>query len=323
MPLLPPLITSRTNARVKALRASLSGEARRPGDLLGLEGEHLIQEAHLAGLTFQTVFLREGSESLPERFGWAKDLRTEAWAVLSSEVFDASVSTASPRGIAATWVIEQPVINEVQPNVLVLEGLQDPGNFGTLIRSAFALGTSTIMVTPETVNQWNPKVVRAAAGAIFRVPVARLPIHEIAIRLKAGGVRSFAAIADSSSGPECGTRELAASQGALAGSIANAIAPSMHRSKNGPSEIHEEMAAHKDYAASMCYDTDFVEPCAILIGNEGAGLSTVARRLADEQVYIPCKAESLNAAVAGSILLYEVMRQRMLRVLVRRQGLYP
>ena len=68
-------------------------------------------------------------------------------------------------------------------------------------------------------------------------------------------------------------------------------------------------------------DADYLDPCPILIGNEGAGLSLKARRLADEQVIIPSGVESLNAAVAGSILMYEVMSQRVLRQWARKQGL--
>jgi len=77
------------------------------------------------------------------------------------------------------------------------------------------------------------------------------------------------------------------------------------------------------YAASLVYDADFVTPCAILIGNEGAGLSEKALSLADERVQIPSSVESLNAGVAGSILMYEEMRQRVLRLWAHKKGLRP
>lgn len=309
MPPLSPPITSRSNARVKALRASLSGEARRGGDLLGLEGEHLVKEATLAGLVFETVYVREGSEGILDHRGWPEQIRAESRVVLSREVFDSAVSTATPQGIAATWVIRDPAGRSPRPAAgMILENLQDPGNLGTLIRSAAAFNMGEVLVTPETVNPWNPKVVRAAAGAAFRVPVRRLPLEEAVAQLRSAGVRVFAAVSSLESDPGYGSPVLAAPHGVLTGRVVNAGAP--------PSEP-------PGYAASFSVDTDFVEPCAIMIGNEGAGLSVEARRLADEQVLIPCSMESLNAAVAGSVLMYEVMRQRTLRVWARQQGLRP
>jgi len=304
---LGPPITSRANARVKELRASLSGKAHKPGDLLGLEGEHLIHEAHLAGYSFETIYLREGT-TLPNKL---VTVRSEHWVVLSSDVFDSAVTTHSPQGIAATWIItELPPRMKMGRNALILEQLQDPGNLGTLMRSAEAFGFARVMVTPGTVNQWNPKVVRSGAGSVLRTPVLRAPLEEIAAQLKADGVRIFAAVAHFT-----GNADMAAPHGVLTGRISNAQAPPGNR-YNFPDT--------GGYAASLSYDTDFLHPCAILIGNEGSGLSEIALSLADEQVQIPCGgSESLNAAVAGSILMYESMRQITLRVWARKQGLRP
>ena len=286
----PPTITSRTNARVKELRASLSGRARYAGDLLGLEGEHLLSEAHQAGQTFETIFLREGSEEVLQRAEWYSALRTGEWAVLSRDVFDSAVSTATPQGIVATWIIQE--IAARQPHggdVLIVENLQDPGNLGTLIRSVAAFGMERVFVTPETANQWNPKVVRSAAGAVFQVPVERLPLAEIVARLRGQETRIFAAVSGSPFAKD---------------------------------EVSDGPTARKP-SAGLSYDADFEQPCAILVGNEGAGLSAEARALADEQVTIPCSVESLNAAVAGSVLLYEVMRQKTARRPVQNQELRP
>ena len=286
MPPLSPPITSRTNARVKALRASLSGEARRPGDLLGLEGRNLVKEATLAGLRFETVYLRQGDESFAETDGWAEQIEARERVVLSRDVFDSAVTTVSPQGIAATWLIQERALDTASaPSGLILEGLQDPGNLGTLIRSAAAFGVRRIFVTPETVNHWTPKVMRAAAGAVFSVQVERLTLPEIGEQIRSAGARIFAAVSRFS-----GDGEPEAGDGS---------------------------------AASLVYDTDFADPFCILIGNEGAGLSPEALRLADEQVSIPCNTESLNAAVAGSVLMYEAMRQRTLRIWAQRQGLRP
>ncbi len=311
---LPPPITSRTNARVKALRAALSGEARRPGDLLGLEGEHLVQEAHWAGFAFETVYLREGSSpSLLQRSPWIEELRTGAWVVLSREAFDSAVTTHSPQGIAATWLIrELPARVEGPANTLVLEHLQDPGNLGTLIRSAESFGVPRVMVTPNTVNQWNPKVVRAGAGAVLRTPVLRARIETICDQLRLEGLRIFAAVPYFTD-----ENDRAARHGVLTGRVSNAHAPAELRYRVPNSTL--------GYPSSMSYDTDFPQPYAVVIGNEGNGLSERALALADERVQIPGGggSEGLNAAVAGSILMYEAMRQIPLRLWAQQQGLRP
>ena len=210
-------------------------------------------------------------------------MRTRSWAVLSRDVFDSAVTTLSPQGIVATWKIRE-IVPQLQrsKDVLIVENLQDPGNFGTLIRSVGAFNMERVLATPETVNEWNPKVVRAAAGAVFHVPVERAPLDEIVAGVHGQGLRIFAAVSHITQVAEAGERS---------------------------------------YPWSLSYDADFQRPCAILVGNEGAGLSARALALADEQVTIPCSIESLNAAVAGSILLYEVMRQEPLRGWAKEQGL--
>ena len=316
---LPSPITSRTNPRVKALRASLSGTAARPGDLLGVEGLHLIGELHHAGHLFDTVYLRDGDEALLE-VGWPSQLRAAHWVVLSRDIFDSAVSTQTPQGIAATWIIRTPSPHpQKAESTLVLENIQDPGNLGTLIRSAAAFGTERVIITPESANHWNPKVVRAAAGAVFHAAIVRLPIDEAAAQLRSEGVRLFAAVSRFHSGPEYGgSARLAAHHGVLTGRVeVQGDFPNLgHHQPSLPE-------GEKSYAASLSYDTDFLEPCAILIGNEGAGLTQHARALADEQVQIPVMVESLNAAVAGAVLLYEAMRQKTLRVWAQQQGLRP
>lgn len=308
---LPPPITSRTNARVKSLRASLSGEASKTGDPLGVEGLHLIGELHKTGHSFETVYVREGSEYVLEQ-GWPAKLDALQWAVLSREVFDSAVTTTSPQGIAATWAIREPNAPSNPPgNVLLLENLQDPGNVGTLIRSAEAFGVQQVMMTPSTASQWNPKVVRSSAGSVFRMPVVRAPLQNLLSDLRSAGVRIFAAV-----GAFIGEPAIASQNGVLFGKQANAPHGKRYADADhsmSPGRFH----------ASFSFDTDFTQPCAILIGNEGAGLSDEARALADEQVQIPCNTESLNAAIAGSVLMYEVQRQIRLRVWAQQQELRP
>ena len=255
-------ITSKSNGHVKSLRASFSGKPTRPGDLLGIEGEHLIAEAIRSGFFLETLFLREGSEGVLDRPALA-GLKAASTFILSRDVFASAVETASPQGIAATVILAAPEPPMLQPQstVLLLESLQDPGNLGTLIRSSEAFGAQQIFLTPDTVNQWNPKVVRASAGSVFRVPIVRAPLQQIAAQLAGRGIVLYAAVA---------------------------------RALDSLSLLEAQLAPS----------------CALMIGNEGSGLSPAALKLAHHRVHIPCAVESLNAAVAGSTLLYESMRQR-------------
>jgi TrmH family RNA methyltransferase len=258
---LPEPITSRTNAKVKALRAAFDGKASRSGEIVGIEGPTLIAEAVRSGVRPETVFVRQGSEAVQEEL----DLRGVPVVVLSRDVFASAVDTNSPQGVAALIAIPR---IEMRPDghgrgtTLVLEAIQDPGNVGTMLRAAEAFGVSQVIVTGETVNAWSPKAVRASAGSVFRVPVMRMSLEEIAAWAAKQRVRVYAAVAEA--------------KGAVA-----------------------------------CVDADLARECAVMIGNEGAGLSQAALEIADERVHIPCITESLNAAAAAATLLYEAMRQRI------------
>lgn len=311
-------ITSRTNARVKALRAALSGKASREGDLLGLEGWNLIREAQAGGQTLEAVYVREGYQDKVNR-SLRENLTAKEWHLLSAEVFDSAVTTETPQGIAATWRIQQIVGRQTATTVVpVLEDVQDPGNVGTLIRSAAAFGSNELILTPGSASQWNPKTLRASTGSVFQLPVRRLPLEEAVASLRGHGARIFAAVA------RWNTPFIRlAPHGALFGRQRNEDAE-FARHIVLPDGASEKWATGTDGPhASASFDADFEAPCAILIGNEGAGLSKRALELADEHVLIPSSVESLNAGVAGSILLYEVMRQVPLRVWAQRKGLRP
>jgi RNA methyltransferase, TrmH family len=255
MPPLPAPITSRTNARVKALRAAFSGKAGRAGELTAIEGEHLLAEAASAGLQLETIFVCEGRESLL-RLASLAHLRAREHLVLSRDVFDSVVEAATPQGIAGTLAIPDTngSTGADQGAILVLENVQDPGNVGTLIRSAAAFGAECVLLVGECANPWSPKVLRASVGAVFHIPVSRSTLAA-AIAMRGAQRRVLAAVAGG--------------QSAIAPAEALTGAP------------------------------------LLLIGSEGRGLSREALAAADLQVKIPCRIESLNAAVAGSILLYQ------------------
>jgi TrmH family RNA methyltransferase len=184
------------------------------------------------------------------------------------------VSTVSPQGIAALVEIPahtQRKSDDHRGTTLVLEDIQDPGNLGTLLRSAEAFGVDEIFVTPGCANQWSPKVIRASAGSAFRNPARRMPIVEALRTLRAARIR-----------------------------IAGAVAQSAQATPSPRAQLSE--------------------PVAIVIGSEGAGLTQQALAWVDERVNIPCRIESLNAAIAGSLLLYEAQRQNAQRILNEEDG---
>jgi TrmH family RNA methyltransferase len=282
----PILVTSRANARVKQLRAAFTGNARLSGGLVAIEGENLLREALASGLPLKSIFLSERVEPL----AWLP--RGVELLVLADEVFASAVATQHPQGIAAllvppVWTIESafpanPPQNTA-PLLLVAAGLQDPGNLGTLIRSAEAFGATAVLTTPGTVSEWNQKSLRASAGSVFRIPVVHVGAEQL-IALKSRGVRLLAA-----------------------------VAPNSAVSFYSPLDCKSECKATRNgHAVLSVIGTDLACACALMIGNEGAGLSAELLSLADARIAIPTpgRVESLNAAVAGSLLLYEASRQR-------------
>jgi TrmH family RNA methyltransferase len=233
--------------------------------MVAIEGATLIGEALRSGIRLETVFVRQGSEELVEGLG----LGGVPVLVLSRDVFASAVDTNSPQGVAATIAIPR-IKNRYdgheQGTTLVLEAIQDPGNVGTMLRAAEAFGASQVIVTGETANVWGPKALRASAGSVFRVPVMRMSLEEIAAWAAKQHVRVYAAVAQA--------------KGAIA-----------------------------------CVDADLARDCAVMIGNEGAGLSEAALKIAELRVHIPCITESLNAAAAAATLMYEAMRQRIVQTI--------
>jgi TrmH family RNA methyltransferase len=256
-------ISSRANARVKQLRAAFQGNARLSGGMVAIEGDHLLEEALRSGMVLKTVFVSERRE-VPKIVPRGVEVMR-----LTEEVFGSAVETQSPQGVAALLVPPVWVLDDVMGGsgkallILIAVGLQDPGNLGTLVRSAEAFGAAGVLTTPGTVSAWNQKALRASVGSVFRVPVVAVPASEIEV-LKERGVRLIAAVGSGDAG------------------------------------------------VVEAREMDFTSACAVMIGNEGAGLGAEWMEMCDARVTIPCPGavESLNAAVAGSLLLYEASRQR-------------
>ncbi len=190
------IIRSRQNTRLKELRLRLLRGGNCVDDLIAIEGEHLVREALHSGLRVESLFLREDRLT---SFAWAGTSNTMILAV-AAEAFNYACATEAPQGIAA--IVEAPrwsfdaLLQDNTPRLVVLAGLQDPGNVGTVIRTAEAFGASGVLLTPQSVHPWNQKVLRASAGSSFRLPVILLDTIEPLRKLRKHGVPLYACAAD-------------------------------------------------------------------------------------------------------------------------------
>ncbi len=259
------VVESKDNARLKELRKALADARRGANGRVGIEGPHLLEEALRAGLRVTTIFVAQGAEKLLDALPVPRE--TEILLV-PAKLLNSALATETPQPVAAlveppewTWEHLFGLRRNATPLVLVLAGLQDPGNLGTILRSAEAFGATGVVSLPGTVSAWNPKAVRASAGSVFRVPLIAAEVEECIPRLHKAETTIFATLAS---------------------------------------------------RAPQAHTINLTRPVAILIGNEGNGVpgSLIAR--ADAMITIPCPGpvESLNAAVAASVLLYEAARQR-------------
>ena len=242
-------------------RLAESAHLRRRERQTILEGVHLLQGYQAKGGIPLHWFVRASVVADPEVGALQRHSLWPEATVIVDDLFDEYSSLQSPGGVAAliSWPAA-PASLPKEESCLVLDGLQDPGNVGTLLRSAAAAGMSTVVCATGTVQVWSPKVLRAGMGAHFQ-----LALHE------------GADLRDWLSG--------------YSGTILGA--------ERGASRAYDEF--------------DLRGTVALVIGNEGDGLTRDVRDLLHERIGVPMSAgvESLNAGVAGSILLFE--RQRQLR----------
>jgi len=258
------MISSAQNQKVKLIRL-LTGrtrERRESGAFLA-EGVRLVEEALAAEWPFQFVLhtgeIGERGRKLIQRLH-QRGIETDE---ISVKLLASLSDTETSQGILAVLSEErQQRVHEVD-FVLICDALREPGNLGTLLRTAEAAGVDAAFLTPGTTDAFAPKVVRAGMGAHFRLPIYEVSWDEIRTQVAAYGWNVYLA----------------------------------------------HMHGHS------CWDTDFRHPLALTIGGEAEGAGAQARSLATHTVSIPMlgRAESLNAAVAGSILMFEVLRQRSLK----------
>jgi TrmH family RNA methyltransferase len=258
-----PLITSPTNPRIKAAQKLQRRRARHEQGRLLVEGVRLVQDAWEAGVRPETLFF---AADLADGNTAAGDLVAALHAAgvelvpCTPRVFAELAETQTPQGIAAILPLPELPLPPSPDLLLILDRVRDPGNAGTLLRTAEAAGVQLVLFGPETVDPFNDKVVRAGMGAHFRVPLRVCPTWEATAALIPPGRAIYLA----------------------------------------------DGAATLDYA-----DVDWRAPSAVIVGGEATGASTAARAAATP-IAVPMlgRVESLNAAVAGAVILFEAARSR-------------
>jgi len=276
----PDTITSRDNRHLKDFRIALRGGLPTPSGAIGVEGVRLVEEALTSGCHIEAVLFSDSGERFRERLAPLVNKSELAFPVLrtTDRLFEGLADTEHPQGVAALvlprkWELPDVLTNSANtcaPLLVVLAGVQDPGNVGTILRTAAAFGATGAITAATgqsgTASPYAPKALRASAGAALHLPI--LPGMAIGIlltQLKLNGIRTVASCAHHPSD--------------------STIAP---------------------------WQVEWCDPIALLVGNEGAGLPEDILHSADTRIHIPMatQIESLNAAAAAAVVLYEAYRQR-------------
>jgi TrmH family RNA methyltransferase len=262
-------------------------KGRDEAGLFLVEGEKFIAEIPAEYKILRYVFSQKFAEA-HDISSYEKRARCE---IIRDSLFASLADTVTPQGVMAVCekILYKPSdILQRGGFFLLGENIADPGNVGALVRTAAAAGASGAIFTRGSCDVFSPKAIRAAAGAILRLPViADVDAEEIFLALK---------------NPQIKANSMRNGLGGFAAT----------------DETDFELIRYKIFAAhprgdALPYDLDFRENFCILIGNEAHGISENARAHADALVRLPMtrETESLNASIAGSILLYEAVRQRM------------
>lgn len=261
------MITSVHNKFIKEAAALLAKKKERDRrGLFVVEGVKLFEEAPAERIV-QVYIADSARPQLAAQYG--EKLKSLPCEIVSDEVFEKMSDTVTPQGILClmrqySYNIEEILSKEKKKHMLfiLLEDLQDPGNLGTIFRTAEAAGADGVVMSSRTADIYNPKTIRSTMGSVYRVPFFyEADLSSIIRRLRKAGVSVYAA----------------------------------------------HLSGKADY--DVC---DYRGSTAFLIGNEGRGLREETAAAADERIRLPMEGqvESLNAAVASSILLYEAYRQR-------------
>lgn len=262
------MITSSNNVNVKNIVAlQKKGKIRKEQDVFVVEGSKMVSEIPVGRLVqlyvADSYIIQQKQKEALKRLVDCHGVRYE---VVTDKVFREMADTQTPQGILAVvrqahYRLEDFFLQKRAAHLVILEGVQDPGNLGTILRSAEGAGVTGIVLSKGTVDIYNAKVIRATMGSIYRVPF----FYTDCLGEVLEGIRKQCVI----------------------------------------------YAAHLQ--GKCTYDQmDYTKDTAFLIGNEANGLSEEIASYAEQWVRIPMlgEVESLNAAVAASVLMYEVARQR-------------
>src|SRR5881396_1089517 len=277
------LLTSRDNRWLKEFRLALRGGLPTESGFVGVEGVRLVEEALRSGCPIQAVLFSESGERHHERLSSFIDRPEMAFPVLrtTDRLFEGLADTEHPQGVAALVHPRETSFDDFvrvpssacAPLLVVLAGVQDPGNVGTILRTAAAFGATGGATAASGVSgsasPYSPKALRASAGAALHLPIlAGMSLAILLTQFKIAGIRT---LASSVRIPEDGGQPL--------------LAP---------------------------WEVDWCQPIALLLGNEGTGLPEEIERSADARIRIPMASgvESLNAAAAAAVVFYEAARQR-------------
>ncbi len=261
-----PIITSAHNVQVKEARKLNQRRYRHETQRMLIEGLRLVEDAWESSVRPQTVFFDPEIACQHPRVAMLVKRMIEAGIQCLSctaTLFQSLTETVTPQGIAAVVPLPTLPIPTRSSLILVLDRVRDPGNAGTLLRSAEAAGVDLVLIGPETVDPFNEKVVRAAMGSHFRLPLRVCEVWSDVMAYIDVGVPIYLAEGE----------------------------------------------------ATTAYDeVDWQHPSLLVVGGEAAGASVEARRVATP-IAIPMlgRTESLNAAMAGTIMLFEAARQRRVK----------
>lgn len=256
------MITSTSNPQIKRLvQLQKKSKVRDEENVFVVEGLRMFAEVPINRV--EKVYI---SETLYNKKKLELNLQDFPHEILSDSVFLHVSDTKTPQGILCIVKRKQYDLSDLlrveNPHFMVLDNLQDPGNMGTIVRTAEGAGVDAVFMSKDCVDIYNPKTIRSTMGSIYRMPFIYIEdIPELLHVFRKNGVKSY--------------------------------------------------AAHLD--GKNAYDKeDYKTGTAILIGNEGNGLRDEVTENADILVHIPMQGqvESLNAAVAASVLMFEVFRQR-------------
>ncbi len=254
------MITSLSNTKVKLVRALARRRARYAAQQFVVEGVRLIEEVVGAGIAPALVLYAAPIDREPRGHALLERLRAATFEVLeaSDEVMCAASTTETPQGIVAVVPFVALPLPAPPQFALIVDAVRDPGNVGAMLRSARAAGVDAVFFAPGTADPYNDKVVRAAMGAHFRVPLRVASWEQIGEAVR-GIPRVY--LAD----------------------------------------------AHGDVEYTRA---DWTHPLALIVGGEAEGASDAAKKIASARVSIPMRGgtESLNAAMAATVLLFEAAR---------------